>query len=215
MIRHTRAPVRHTRAPSVIPAPPSVIPAPPSVIPAPPPSFLRRQEPPANTHRSPNSSLPPSKGEVRWGVGVPSRPHRSCAPRSPTPRPLRHSCTPSVIPAPPSVIPAPSPSYPRPHPSFLRRQEPPANIHRSPNSSLPPGRGEVRWGVGVPSRPHWSCAPRSPTPRPVRHTRAPSVIPAPPSVIPAPPSVIPAQAGTPRQQPPLPQFIPPPFQGGG
>ena len=45
---------------------------------APPPSFLRRQEPTAPQHSFPapfpNSSLPPSRGEVRWGVRGRDRP---------------------------------------------------------------------------------------------------------------------------------------------
>ena len=79
-------------------------------------------------------------------------------PRSPTYIPLRfypsrHSRAPlPVVPAPPSVIPAPLfPSFLRSHPSFLRRQEPPTkpnpHLFPFPNSSLPPFRGEARWGV--------------------------------------------------------------------
>ena len=68
-----------------------------------------------------------------------------------------------------------------------------------PNSSLPPSRGEVRWGVR-------RCEPAH------QSRRAPIARAAPPTVIPALPLVIPAQAGT-KAHPPLPQFIPPPSQG--
>ena len=93
-------------------------------------------------------------------------------------RPLRHSC---------ALL-----------SSFLRRQEPAhPNTLSSSNSSLPPSRGEVRWGVRGNERlpttlPYTSIA--SPVlPRPSPSFPAPlSVIPASPSVLPAPPSVIPA-----------------------
>ena len=80
-----------------------------------PPSFLRRQEPPRPAPSLapapfPNSSLPPSRGEVRWGV-------RSHEP----PPPALHA--PIAHAAPLSVTPTP------PHPSFLRRQEPPHTPH--------------------------------------------------------------------------------------
>ena len=178
------------------------------------PSFLRRQEraltrsaipvqagtrahaPGAATHTPPfpNSSLPPSRGEARWGVGAPSQRQ----PLSNTPNRLsHHSRTPSCHSRALPVIPAP-------FPSFLRRQEPPAtHTPPFPNSSLPPSRGEVRWGVGAPSQhqplsntpnrlPHHSRAPprhsRAPPPSLPRHSRA----------LP----VIPAQAGTPTSPQP-------------
>ena len=85
--------------------------------------------------------------------------------------PLRHSCAPS--------------------PSFLRRQEPPPppNPPPFPNSSLPPLRGEVRWGVGG----HEPATTAAPSPnRPLNRQRESDASP----VILPPPSVIPAQAGT-------------------
>ena len=74
---HSRAPIRHSCAgrnhrPPRRPAPP----AKPTHLP----------------HPHPNSSLPPERGEVRWGVGAPSNHHRLRRPRSPTPLPTRHSC---------------------------------------------------------------------------------------------------------------------------
>ena len=111
----------------------------------PPPSFLRRQEPPPlpATLPLPNSSLPPPRGEVRWGVEAnepatpiaprPDRPppalrHPCCAPLrhinalsvttalpSATPTPsLRHRHALSVTTALPSVTPTPSPATPAP-----------------------------------------------------------------------------------------------------
>ena len=38
-----------------------------------------------------NSSLPPFRGEARWGVGDRERPRRSCAPRSPTQPPYKRA----------------------------------------------------------------------------------------------------------------------------
>ena len=68
------------------------------------------------------------------------------------------------------------PSFPRP-PSrhSCAGRNPPSHLP-SPNSSLPPLRGEVRWGVGGNERlPTARLTPRSPTPSaPLRHTRAPS-----------------------------------------
>ena len=97
---------------------------------------------------------------------------RRTAPRSPMPHlprtralpsflhSLRHSCSPSVIPAPPSVIPAQAGTQTL-HTPALRH---PPNSHSFPNSSLPPSRGEVRWGVEchelpppVVPRPDHSC----------------------------------------------------------
>ena len=112
------------------------------------PSFLRRQEPrrsptpalaasisprpPPTRHPRPfpNSSLPPTRGEVRWGVGShepthQARPAPITTPHLHRPRPLRRTY-------------ALPPSYLRPLPSFLRRQEPPTRhlrpspIHPSP-----------------------------------------------------------------------------------
>ncbi len=96
----------------------------------------------------------------------------------------------------PSVIPAPPPRHSRaPHPSFLRRQErahPRIPHSPFPNSSLPPSRGEVRWGVEAPNhrrRPH---PPQPPKPHPLRRSRHPLLRHS------RAPSVIPAQAGTTR-----------------
>ncbi len=116
------------------------------------------------------------------------------------PRPLRHTRAPSrhtralsVIPAPFPVIPAQAGTTPNP---------PPSPIHPSP---LPGGR--LGGGCGAPSQHHRSPTPRSPTPSPLRHTRALSVIPAPPLRHSC------AGRNHPPQTHPLPQFIPPPFQG--
>ena len=195
-----------------------------SVIPAPHSSFLRRQEPtsPHLPSPFPNSSLPPSRGEVRWGVRgnarlptalayTPIAPPTIPAPLPSFPRPLRHTSAPPVIPAPlpsflrPSVIPAQAGTHlaPPPLPSPF------------PNSSLPPSRGEVRWGVRGNAR----------LPTALAYTPiAPPVIPAPlpsflrPSVIPAPlpsflrPSVIPAplRHSCAGRNPPRPTSPPPP-----
>ena len=131
----------------------------------------------------------------------------SRAPRSPTPPILRHPCA-------PTVIPAPSPR----HSCAGRNPHAPSRFPQE-NSSLPPSRGEVRWGVGRTERaPLAACTPIARTTHPPSYLRPPpsllrtpafptpppppphptSVIPAPRSVIPAPRSVIPAQAGTPR-----------------
>ena len=141
------------------------------------------------------------------------------APRSSTPLPLHHPAPfhhPRALPPPPrpSTIPAPPPS-------FLRRQEPgalqnasappssdghphavvstsaslsaapPPHPHLLPNSSLPPLRGEVRWGVEA-------FKPTPPVvPPPDRPRHSPSTIPV-SRHHPRAPSVIPAQAGTRR-----------------
>ena len=162
---------------------------------APPPSFLRRQEPPTSTPtRFPNSSLPPSRGEVRWGVGghelsPPSRARPNRSPRSPsaqsrapqslTPLPLRHSCAPlpsflrplSVIPAPPLRHSCAGRNHAPPRASHHAHQPP--SSHPFPNSSLPPSRGEVRWGVGghEPSPPVARAPIAHPTPPPPSRAR--------------------------------------------
>ena len=126
-------------------APPSVIPTQAGTRATSPPSFLRRQEPPnkppllpnsSPTYdekgaQLPNSSLPPLRGEVRWGVErhepappIAPRPDRPLLrPNRPRLSPFRHSC------APPPATPAPL------LPSFLRRQEPPNKPPLLPNSS--------------------------------------------------------------------------------
>ena len=100
------------------------------------PSCAGRNPPTPTAAHHPNSSLPPSRGEVRWGVGVPSGRYGSR--RAPIARPSRSVIRPSL-----SVIPAQAGTYP-------------------PNSRLPsqfippPFQGGVRWGVGAPSGRHWS-----------------------------------------------------------
>ena len=187
-----------------------------------PPSFLRRQEPrtPAPAPSSPNSSLPPTRGEVRWGVRGSERPPASEWPPALFESGLPASCRalppsfPRLSPSFPypspsfpyplhhtyalSVTPTPSPSFLRPSPSFLRRQEPthPHIPYPFPNSSLPPTRGEVRWGVEASERPPASEWPPAlfqsaltipSSLRPLHHTYALSATPAPLSVIPVPP----------------------------
>ena len=81
-------------------------PAPPSPIhPSPYAREIPQFIPPPSQGRFPNSSLPPSRGEVRWGVGVPSRRHR------PRPAPITHA-----IPPPSPLLPL---RYPYSPPSFL------------------------------------------------------------------------------------------------
>ena len=213
----TSHPLRHSRTPH------SVIPAPPPVIPA-----QAGTHPPQHPPLFPNSSLPPGRGEVRWGVGgnerppaVVSRPNRPlhtlCRPCRPTAipaHPPRHSRTPhSVIPAPPPVIPAQAGTHPPQHSPLF------------PNSSLPPKRGEVRWGVGgnkrpptvvsCPNRPlHTPCRPCRPSDIPAHPPR--HSCPPPPSFPHAPFRHSCAGRNPPTPTPtPLPQFIPPPSQGGG
>ena len=184
-LHHSRSPpVTLTPPPSVIPAPPPITPAPPSVIPAQAGTTTSTPTP------SPNSSLPPSRGEVRWGVGVPSVRHRSRAPiahAAPTPSfpppsrhsypspfryscaPLRHSCA--------------GRNHPPQHP-------PPPPIYPSP---LPGGR----LGGGWESRacatgrapPIAHAAPTPLFPLPFRHSYpSPSVTPAPSPSLPRPPN---------------------------
>ncbi len=123
-----------------------------------------------NTHPFPNSSLPPSRGEVRWGVGGCERAQRQSVHQ----HPLRHySSAHPIIPA--------------PFPSFLRRQEPrastptPSPIHPSPLSE---GRLGGGWEVAGGHR----ASPSISTPSATTPARIPS--------LPRPYSVIPAQAGT-------------------
>ncbi len=174
-----------------------------------PPSFLRRQEPTSpHLPSPPPSPIHPSPlPGGRLGGGCEAT--RVCQPLSPTPRsplPLfphlsRRSRAPSVIPA--------------PFPPFLRRQEPTPTTTPNPfpNSSLPPGRGEVRWGVRGNARLPTALAytpiapptvathppPSSPT---LHHSRPLSTVvthppPSPPTLRHSrAPSVIPAQAGT-------------------
>ena len=190
------------------------------------PSFLRRQEPPTPTPApSPNSSLPPLRGEVRWGVGRRAHPlsllHTPIAPPPlsvisralsvisralsviPHPYPSYHA--PFRHTAPLSVIPAQAGTHPPQHP-------PPPPIHPSP---LPGGRLGGGWN---PARIRCRCfAPRSPpTPYPPYHAPFPSFLRRQEPVIPHPyPSFLRRQEPTHLNTHPLPQFIPPPFQGGG
>ena len=119
-------------------------------------------------------------------------------------RPCSTSVTPtlSVVPAPlpPSVISMPPPSHlqpsPRhscaPSPSFLRplsvipaqagtKLYPHPNTHLHPNSSLPPFRGEVRWGVRRPR----ATPPIAPLPDRLSALRRTPIAPAPHSGYPA------------------------------
>ncbi len=102
-----------------------------------PPSFLRRQEPPPPPPTSfPNSSLPPLRGEARWGVGG----HEPATTAAPSPnRPLNRHHEVGASP----VIPAPSPRH-----SCAGRNHHHHPTSPCPNSSLPPLRGEARWGGG-------------------------------------------------------------------
>ena len=137
--------------------------------------------------------------------------------------PDRHSRAPIVIPAQAGTTRATKLRPALKHPAALERhlgspsecrdmyrrwRHPDSCLHRNdgkgrndclgrwiPNSSLPPFRGEVRWGVEG----------SEPPPGHIHTSIPPTVIPAPPTVIPAPPFrhccapiVIPAQAGTTR-----------------
>ena len=150
---------------------------------------------------------------------VPPHPHRTHPLRRACPS--RHTRTPFAIPAPPFRHSCAGRNHPPQHP-------PPPPIHPSPLEG-----GRLGGGWKVASQHHRS--PRATIAPPHPHRTHPSVAPAPPakpasplaiptlSVIPAPPqsflrplSVIPAQAGTTHPNiRPFPQFIPPPFQGGG
>ncbi len=156
---------------AIIPAPDSVIPAPPTVIPAQagtppaPDSVIPAQ---AGTTPFPNSSLPSSRGEARWGVG--GTEHTTApVPVTPTPAPATPA-PPTVIPAQAGTTPAPAPTTPAPptvipaqagtHPAHASPPTPPTPF---PNSSLPPSRGEARWGVG---RTEHTTIPATTTPPP-------------------------------------------------
>ena len=108
------APFRHTRAPfpsflrrqepalaaGISPRPPAAQLSPlPQFIPPP----LSNCEEGKAPHPSPNSSLPPSRGEVGGGWEVTNRPHWSRTPQSPTPLPLCQSRTPDRSPRSPSA----------------------------------------------------------------------------------------------------------------
>ena len=136
----------------VIPAQAGTTPAPEPVIPAQAGTHPTHASPPTPPTPTPfpNSSLPPSRGEARWGVGgnehttapaptTPAPPIVIPAQAGTTPAPPATPAPPTVTPAPPTVIPAQAGTTPHTHP-------PP--IPPFPNSSLPPSRGEARWGVG-------------------------------------------------------------------
>ena len=132
-------------------------PCPTSVAPAlsvthAPPSFLRPhrhscavRNPPTPTP-SPSPIHPSPLPGGRLGGGTKPRAGAPIAPH-----PIAHASPPS---RPHSPSHTPPPSFLRPLPSFLRRQEPThPSVLLLPNSSLPPSRGEVRWGVGRPEPP--------------------------------------------------------------
>ena len=128
--RHTRAPLfRHSCAP--------------------PRHSCAGRNPPQHPHPPPPPNLPPSRGEVRWGV----RGHESTPPIAPRPapshpRPSRHTHTPLRHTHAPPVTSGPSlPSPPRLSPSHLRLS--PSHLRLSPSTCAPPRH---------------SCAGRNPTP---------------------------------------------------
>ena len=176
-IRHTPSPFRHSRTP-------------PRHSRAPQSSFLRRQEPTLCPHpHAPSSPIHPSPlpgGRLGGGWKAASQHHQS------RPAPIAHAALPPhqrspsyphplrTFPRPPIVIPAPLPVIPAQagttHPTPL-----------FPNSSLPPSRGEVRWGVECREPAHQS------RPTPITHATPPphprfSVIPPSPPYIPTPPN---------------------------
>ena len=172
-VRRHEPRANHTAPQSPAPLPQPSSPPPPP-YPRSPSSFLRRQEP-KRTHPFPNSSLPPLRGEVRWGV-------RRCEPAHQSHRaPIARTAPPNRHPRAPIARTAPPPPYPRSPSSFLRRQEP-KRTHLFPNSSLPPLRGEVRWGVRRREPRTNHTAPQSPAPLPS------TAIPAPQSPAPLPPN---------------------------
>ena len=166
--RHSRAGRNPRDRHSCIPSP--VIPAQAGTAPllsrhscAPPPSFLRRQEPappPPPSFLRPSPVIPAQAGTTQAGTT-----HHAPTPHAPSPSP------PSPIH--PSPLPGgrlgggweatsgPQPPSPPRSPirPFLRRQEhaphtyphaprtTPLHLLPFPNSSLPPSRGEARWGV--------------------------------------------------------------------
>ena len=166
--------------------PPAVIPAPPSVIPA-----QAGTTHPTPSPSSPIQSLPPFRGEVRWGVGSHepthhARPAPIPTPRLRRPRPLRqpahfrHSC----VGRNPGDLQRPRSSRVSCHAHHPANTHAPSPIHPSP---FPGGR----LGGG------WAATSQRTQRAPPQSRRHPSVAPA-PTVIPAPLSVIPAQAGTTR-----------------
>ena len=188
------------------------------IIPAPPhPSFLRRQEPApflvipaqAGTHPTPSPHPPihPSPllgGRLGggWEVSSVYRRSRGC-PHPPRTHPHPHHSR-----APPPVIPAQAGTRALPRHSCAGRN-PPNPLPPSPNSSLPPFRGEARWGVGGIERlpaiawlpvPSLGASTPPSSLRPNRHSCAGRNLRPSSSFLrrqePAPLLVIPAQAGT-------------------
>ena len=173
----------------------------------------------------PSSSLPPFRGEVRWGVRgnarlptalayTPIAPPTIPAHSPSSPPTLRHSCAPPVIPA--------------PLPPFLRRQEPsrPQSLGRAPLSrhlqrqpSLSPPRHtpnnpeQIRTNLNTAERPDQiGSTPRSPpnTPKtkPEHCRRTPPIIPAPLAYTPIASPIIPAPlAYTPIASPIIPASL--------
>ncbi len=159
----------------------------------------------------PNSSLPPTRGEVRWGVESTEHTAAPSPDDYPTTNPpFDH---PDHFPAPDSVIPAqagtdddyPTPDhFPGDH--FPTDDQPPYN----PPGYLPPLR-PLPGDPALNTHPtHDDITPNPFTDNPVIPAQAGTATPAqpgttttnqPPPVIPAPPSVIPAQAGTRPPQP--------------
>ena len=190
----TPQPVTPTPQPAT-PAPPTVIPAPPIVIPAQAGTHARR-----NIHPFPNSSLLPSRGEVRWGLS--SRNQRHPPPLRPNPSPLR-----------------PNPPPPRPDRHSCAGRNPRTPQHPPlPRFIPPPFQGEVRWGLSSrTSATRHSYAPTRHPYAPTRHPDAPTRHPYAPTRHPRAPNRHSCAGRNPRtpQHPPFPQFTPPPFQGGG
>ena len=146
--------------PPVIPAPDSVIPAqagtaPPTVIPAQAGTTLHTHPP------FPNSSLPPSRGEARWGVGrnehttAPS-PTTTPSPSTPTPAPSSATPTPSsATPTPSSATPAPSSATPAPPPATPA----PPPVTPAPPSVIPAQAGTLADRIALTARDDYHPAP--------------------------------------------------------
>ncbi len=170
----THPPPRHSCAPTVIPAQAGTA--------QPPHPYSPRH--PTPTPPSPIHPSPLLGGRLGGGWEAPSV-HQRPSNRATTPTPPKRIHTPAtpaqagtthphpVIPAPPSVIPAQagtSAGRNRATPTSLLT--PPPHTHPPfPNSSLPPFRGEVRWGVRGTERPP---ATEQPPPLPQNASTLPS-----------------------------------------
>ncbi len=140
-------------------------------LPSNPPRHTHPSSHPPTPTPSPIHPSPPTRGEVRWGVGSHEPTHQAHPAPIPTPplrrtRPNRHTPAPSVTPAPSSVILAQAgttrpPTYPQIHPTHASLLTPP-NTHPFPNSSLPPYQGGGEVGGGQPQ----ANAPSAPSPNP-------------------------------------------------